>query len=426
MLVLVFNAGSSSQKSCLYDFDRERGRGLLTISNRGVGKSILENPLEPLWEADIDWTGSEEGGILTVESNNIEQEIKLENRETALEILLNTLIEGETKVIDSLDEIDVVGHRVVHGGAKYSQPVKIDADVKSAIADLIPLAPSHNPANLEGINTIEKILPKIPQIAVFDTAFHTTIPEPAKVYPIPYKYYEQGIQRYGFHGISHQYCAQRTAQILQQPLDSLKIVTCHLGNGCSLAAIKDGICIDTTMGFSPLEGLMMGTRCGSIDPQIIIYMMQEYGMDVEEINQVLNKESGLKGVSGVSNDLRAISKAMSNGNTQAQLAYDIYLHRLKKAIGAMVASLDGLNALVFTAGAGENQSLLREQTCGGLSYLGLQLDLAKNDADPVDTNISTKNSQVQILVIHTQEDWAIATAAKEVMSAEAIAVKSSK
>jgi acetate kinase len=406
MIVLVLNAGSSSQKSCLYSF----------------GESIPEDPLKPLWEADIDWTGSEQGGILTVESNNIEQEIKLEDRETALKVLLDTLIQGETKVINSLDEISVVGHRVVHGGAKYSQPAIIDPDVKNAIADLIPLAPSHNPVNLEGINTIEEKLPEVTQVAVFDTAFHTTIPEPAKVYPIPYKYYEQGIQRYGFHGISHQYCAQRTAKILQQPLNSLKIVTCHLGNGCSLAAIKDGICIDTTMGFSPLEGLMMGTRCGSIDPQILIYMMQEYGIDAAEINQILNQESGLKGVSGVSNDLRNIVEAINHGNARASLAYDIYLHRLKKAIGAMVASLNGLNALVFTAGAGENHKMLREKTCAGLSYLGLKINTAKNNANPVDINIAAVDSQVQILVIHTQEDWAIAklaagiaTAAKGIM-----------
>ena len=231
-----------------------------------------------------------------------------------------------------------------------------------------------------------------------------------------YKFYEQGIQRYGFHGISHQYCAHRTAQILQQPLESLKIVTCHLGNGCSLAAIEDGICIDTTMGFSPLEGLMMGTRCGSIDPQIPIYMIQEYGMDAEEISQILNQESGLQGVSGVSNDVRTIVEEMSNGNARAQLAYDIYLHRLIKAIGAMAASLNGLDVLVFTAGAGENQSMLREKTCAGLSYLGLQLDVAKNNADPVDENIAAENSQVQILVIHTQEVWAIATAASSIYS----------
>ncbi len=415
MIVLVLNAGSSSQKSCLYDFDRQRGRGFLAISNHGVAESIPEDPLKPLWEGDIDWQ-SEQKGILSVESNGIKQEIELSDRDTALKVLLNTLVEGETKVIDSLDKIDVVGHRVVHGGAKYSQPVMIDVDVKEAIADLIPLAPNHNPANLEGINTIEKMLPKIPQVAVFDTAFHTTIPEAAKVYPIPYKYYEQGIQRYGFHGISHQYCAHRTAQILQQPLESLKIVTCHLGNGCSLAAVKDGICIDTTMGFSPLEGLMMGTRCGSIDPQIPIYMMQKYSLSAAEISQILNKESGLKGVSGVSNDVRSIVKAMDDGNTQAQLAYDIYLYRLKKAIAAMVASLGGLDVLVFTAGVGENLNMLREKTCKSLAYLGLQLDTAKNDADPVDKNIATEESQVQILVIHTQEDWAIAIAAKKVMS----------
>ena len=396
MLVLVLNAGSSSQKSCLYD----------------LGESIPDTPPEPLWEADIDWV-SEGQGILTVESNGKKQEIELEDRDTALKTLLDTLVEGESKVIDSLDKIDLVGHRVVHGGAKYSQPTQINDDVKSAIADLIPLAPSHNPNNLEGINTIEEILPEVPQVAVFDTAFHSTMPEFAKVYPIPYKYYEQGIRRYGFHGTSHQYCAHRTAQILQQPLESLKIVTCHLGNGCSLAAIKDGICIDTTMGFSPLEGLMMGTRSGSIDPQILIYMMQEYGLDADEIDRLLNKESGLKGVSGISNDLRKIFKAIDEGNTQAQLAYEIYLHRLKKAIGAMVASLNGLDVLVFTAGVGEHQNTLREKTCAGLSYLGVKLDTDKNNAKPKDVNIATENSQVQILVIHTQEDWAIAKLAVE-------------
>ena len=396
MLVLVLNAGSSSQKSCLYS----------------LGKSLPDTPPKPLWEADIDWTVSKQGGILTVESNNIEQEIELKDRGTALKVLLDTLVQGETKVLDSLNQIDVVGHRVVHGGAKYSQPTVIDEEVKKAIADLIPLAPNHNPANLEGINTIEEILPEVPQVAVFDTAFHTTIPQPAKVYPIPYKFYDKGIQRYGFHGISHEYCAHRTAQILQKPLESLKIVICHLGNGCSLSAVKDGTCINTTMGFSPLEGLMMGTRCGSIDPQIPLYMMQEYGLDTARLSQILNKESGLKGVSGISGDMRAINKAIADGNTQAQLAFDIYIHRLKSEIGAMVASLDGLDVLVFTAGVGENANIVREKTCAGLTYLGLQLDLAKNSASSVDENIATDNSPVKVLVIHTQEDWAIALASR--------------
>ncbi len=398
MNILVLNAGSSSQKSCLY---------------------ILEEPFptasKPLWSAHLDWTVAQSGGILTVKSNGIKQKIEVQERDTALTVLLSTLVQGETKVLESLEEINLVGHRVVHGGAKYSQATPIDDEVKKAIADLIPLAPNHNPAHLEGINAIKEILPEVPvpQVAVFDTAFHTTLPEAAKVYPLPYEYYEKGIQRYGFHGISHEYCANRAAQILQKPLESLKIVTCHLGNGCSLAVIDNGICIDTTMGFSPLEGLMMGTRCGSIDPQIPLYMMQEYSLVFEEVSQILNQNSGLKGVSGISGDIRAISEAIAEGNKRASLALDIYLHRLKSSIGAMVASINGLDVLVFTAGVGENSAIIREQTCAGLSYLGLKLNLDKNNLDknnanPTDMNVAAVDSTVKVLVIHTQEDWAIA------------------
>ena len=396
MLVLVLNAGSSSQKSCLYKLE----------------DSIPDTPLKPLWEAHIDWTVAQEGGILKVESNQTEQEIEVTEKDTALKTLLDTLTTGETKVLNSLDEIDVVGHRVVHGGAKYSQATVIDAEVKQTITDLIPLAPSHNPAHLEGIEIVEEMLPEVTQVAVFDTAFHTQIPQAAKVYPLPYEWYKKGIQRYGFHGISHQYCSDRTARILQQPLESLKIITCHLGNGCSLAAIQNGICIDTTMGFSPLEGLMMGTRCGSIDPQIPLYMMQEYDLDANAVNKILNKESGLKGVSGISADLRTITEAIAENNERAQLALDIYVHRLKKAIGAMVASLDGLDVLVFTAGVGENSTTVREKTCAGLSYLGLQIDNEKNKNHPQDTDIATQDSAVKVLVIQTQEDWAIALKAR--------------
>ena len=392
MIVLVLNAGSSSEKSCLYN----------------LSEFSIDTPAKPLWKADIDWSIDSSGGVLTVSGNDRQKKVKLE-RHNALKVLLDTLIEGETKVLDSLDRIDVVGHRVVHGGTN-SQPRIIDGDVKQAIADLIPLAPSHNPANLEGIETIEKILPNIPQVAVFDTAFHSTISEPAKVYPLPYKYYDRGIQRYGFHGISHEYCAHRTAHILQQPLD-LKIINCHLGNGCSIAAIKDGVCIDTTMGFSPLEGLMMGSRSGSIDPQIIVYMMQEYGMGIEKIDRLLNKDSGLKGVSGISNDMRTVIEEIDKGNDRAQLALDIYIHSLVKAIGSMVASLNGLDVLVFTAGVGENNGIVRQKACAGLQYLGLELDTAKNNAAPKDENIATKNSQFPVLVMHTEEEWAIACSA---------------
>jgi acetate kinase len=348
--------------------------------------------------------------MLTVKSHGHEQKIEMTATENGLEVLLETLIQGESKVLNSLEDIDLVGHRVVHGGAKYSQATVITAEVKKAIADLIPLAPNHNPAHLAGIETIEALLPNVPQVAVFDTAFHTTIPEPAKVYPLPYEWYERGIQRYGFHGISHQYCAKRAAQILHKPLESLKLITCHLGNGCSLAAIKDGVCVDTTMGFSPLEGLMMGTRCGSIDPQIPLYLIQEYGLDVEAVNHLLNQESGLKGVSGISGDMREINQAIAAGNQRAALALNIYLHRLKSSIGAMVASLNGLDVLVFTGGVGENAAIVREKTCEGLTYLGLQLDLARNHHHPVDQNIARDNSPKAILVIHTQEDWAIALA----------------
>lgn len=400
MIVLVLNAGSSSQKSCLYRLDN----------------SIADKPPLPLWEAHLDWTVAQEGGILTVKSNGIKQQIEVESRDTALKVLLDTLIQGETKVLASLEDINIVGHRVVHGGAKYNRVTLITPEVKKAIADLIPLAPNHNPAHLAGINTIEEILPQIPQVAVFDTAFHATISQSVQVYPLPYKFYEQGIRRYGFHGISHQYCAQRAARILQQPLENLKIITCHLGNGCSLAAINHGVCLDTTMGFSPLEGLMMGTRCGSIDPQIPLYMMEKYGLSVEDLNRILNQESGLKGVSGISADMRDVLAAIEDGNTQAQLAFEVYIHRLRNSIGAMVASLNGLDVLVFTAGVGENSSIVREKACEGITYLGLQLDLTKNNAEPKDQNIATGNSTVAILVIQTQEDWAIARSAVDLVS----------
>lgn len=399
MLVLVLNAGSSSQKSCLYS----------------LGESIPDIPPEPLWDAHLDWTVAQSRGILTVKSNGIKRKIEVKEKTTSLQVLLDTLVIGETKVLDSLQDIDLVGHRVVHGGAKYSQPTVISAEVKSAIADLIPLAPNHNPAHLEGIETIEKLLPKVPQVAVFDTAFHRTIPEAAKVYPLPYEWYEKGIQRYGFHGTSHQYCGTRAAQILQQPPESLKIVTCHLGNGCSLAAIANGRCIDTTMGFSPLEGLMMGTRCGSIDPQILLYLMQQHNLFTDEINNILNKKSGLLGVSGISGDLRTILTAIAEGNDRAKLAFNIYIHRLRKSIAAMVASLNGLDVLVFTAGVGENSAIVRAQTCEGLTYLGLQLDTAKNNTNLIDENIASQDSAIKVLVISTQEDWAIALASKSIV-----------
>ncbi len=394
MKILVMNAGSSSQKSCLYELAKD---------------SLPQQPPKPVWEAHIDWTVAEGFAVGKVKANGVKLETKLANsdRRLILSKMLDTLTGGETKVIEQLSEIDIVGHRVVHGGTEYSQATMITPEVKDAIARFSPLAPAHNPANLEGIEAIEAILGDIPQVAVFDTAFHSQIPPKAAVYPLPYEWLDKGIRRYGFHGISHQYCAQRTAQLLGKPLESLKIITCHLGNGCSLAAIKNGKSIDTTMGFTPLEGLMMGSRSGSIDPGILIYLMREYDFNPDQLDKMLNKESGLKGVSGLSADMRAIIAA--GDNAQANLAFEMYIYRLRSLIGSMLASLGGLDVLVFTAGVGENAVLVREKVCEDWDFLRLQLDLEKNKSSPKDEDIATADSAVRILVVQTQEDWAIAT-----------------
>lgn len=396
MKVLVLNAGSSSQKSCLYELKED---------------ILPEQPQEPLWEAHLDWSVANDFGVLKVSAKERKIETKLESkkRNQAIACLLETLIQGETKVLNQLSEIDIVGHRVVHGGADYSQATLITPEVKAAIARLFPLAPSHNPANLEGIEAVEQVLGDVPQLVVFDTAFHSQMPLEAVVYPIPYEWFSQGIRRYGFHGISHQYCALRSAQLLGKSLESLRLITCHLGNGCSLAAIKGGVSIDTTMGFTPLEGLMMGSRSGSIDPAILIYLMRENHFNADQLDEMLNKSSGFKGISGISSDLRTIQEAISEGNQRAQLAFDIYIHRLRAAIGAMVATLSGLEALVFTAGVGENAASVRQKTCEGFEFLGLKLDLEKNSSSPVDLDIAAPDSKVRVLVVHTQEDWAIAS-----------------
>ena len=394
MKILVMNAGSSSQKSCLYELSKE---------------SLPTQPPEPVWEAHIDWTIAEGFAVGKIKANGIKLETKLEtsDRKLVLSKMLDTLTSGETKVIEQLSEIDMVGHRVVHGGTEYSQATLITPEVKNAIARFIPLAPSHNPANLEGIEIIEEILGDVPQVAVFDTAFHSQMPTKAAAYPIPYEWLDKGIRRYGFHGISHQYAAQRTAQLLDKPLESLKIITCHLGNGCSLAAIQNGKSIATTMGFTPLEGLMMGARSGSIDPGILIYLMREYDFTADRLDKMLNKESGLKGVSGLSADMRTILAAQDNA--QAKLAFEMYIERLRSQIGSMLASLGGLDVLVFTAGVGENAAIVREKACEGWEFLGLKLDLEKNQSSPKDIDIAAIDSAVRVLVIQAQEDWAIST-----------------
>ncbi len=395
MKILVLNAGSSSQKTCLYEI---------------TGDTLPQVAPQPLWEAKVDWShhqGKAEIEVKTATGEHLESEISASRLEVIAH-LLDTMCQGSTQVIEQLSEIDVVGHRVVHGGREYRESVMITESVKNAIAHLSTLAPAHNPANLEGIEATEKHLGNVPQIAVFDTAFHSHIPDAAAIYPGSYEWVEQGIRRYGFHGISHQYCAERTAQILGQDINSLRIITCHLGNGCSLAAIQNGRSIDTTMGFTPLDGLMMGNRSGAVDPGILIHLLRQENYTAEKLDNVLNKASGLSGISGVSGDMRQIRSAISQGNTRAQLAYDIYIHRLKSYIGAMVASLEGLDVLVFTAGVGENSQEVRSSVGDRLGFLGIKIDAEKNSQKPVDVDISTSGSKVRVLVIHTQEDWQIA------------------
>ncbi|MBZ8182299.1 acetate kinase [Oscillatoria salina] len=394
MKILVLNAGSSSQKSCLYELE----------------KKLPDSPLKPLWEAKIDWTKKSGFAVLKVENNrekSLEKELPGTEKEKAIAQMLDTLYQGETAVLSSLQEIDVVGHRVVHGGSRYRKATIVTPEVQATIKSLFPLAPEHNPINLEGIEAVEKVLPNVRQIVVFDTAFHAEIPLAAAVYPLPYEFFQQGIRRYGFHGISHQYCLQRTAQLLGKEAKYLSIITCHLGNGCSLAAIRDGVCVNTTMGYTPLEGLMMGSRSGSIDPGILIQLMRS-GYNAEKLNRLLNKESGLKGLSGISGDVRQVSEAVKNGDEQAKLAFDVYLHRLQFYLGAMLSSLGRLDALVFTGGVGENKPEVRQAGCEGLSFLGVKLDSEKNQTSPKDTDIATADSPVKVLVINTQEDWAIA------------------
>lgn len=397
MHILVLNAGSSTQKSCLYALD---------------GESLPSQPPEPLWEAAIDWSYQDGAALITVKTHHgasLKHQQASESRAADTQTLLNTLWQGETAVLESLAAIDGVGHRIVHGGEEYQSSTRVDEAVKEAIARLCAIAPIHNPAGLAGIEAIEQALgPEIPQVAVFDTAFHAQMPLEAALYPVPYAWSEQGIRRYGFHGISHQYCAQRAADLLERDLADLNLITCHLGSGCSLAAVQGGRSINTTMGLTPLEGLMMGTRSGTVDPGLLLHRLRQGDDTVESLDRALNKESGLLGISGVSSDLRQVTRAAEDGNERAQLAIAMYIHRLQVGIGAMLASLGGLDALVFTAGVGENSDLIRAKACEAFGFLGLQLDPAKNAARPVDADIAAAGSSVRVLVIHTQEDWAIA------------------
>ena len=393
MKILTLNSGSSSQKTCLYE----------------IGEALPADSPDCLWEGKIEWNGADAVAVIkNARGVRRQDRVKVSSRAEAVERLLSAVWSGKTQSLGSASEIDAVGHRVVHGGPRYEEPVLITPEVKSAIAAASEFAPLHTGAELEGMEIVQKLLGPIPQVAVFDTGFHRNMPPRAAVYPGPYEWFEDGIRRYGFHGINHQYCAARAAKLLRRDLASLKLVTCHLGAGCSLAAISEGRSIDTTMGFTPLEGLMMGSRSGSVDPGILTYLMRQRRLQAHEIDEMLNQKSGLLGISGISGDMREILTAMKQGQQRARLAFDIYAHRLQAGIGAMVAVLGGIDALVFTAGVGENSPEVRSAACGKLEFLGLKLDEAANTQVSADEDIAAQDSRVRILVVRAQEEWAIA------------------
>ena len=389
MKILVLNAGSSSQKSCLYE----------------VARDLPDSQPEPLWEAQAD-----EDGLKVSTSAGAKWQETLDARDsyTGVSHLLQTLWSGPTAVIQHPGDIDIVGHRVVHGGREYICSTRVTEKVKEVIHRLAPLAPAHNLAAFDGIEAVEHLFGLVPQIAVFDTAFHASLPDAAAVYPIPFKLTEEGIRRYGFHGISHEDAAHRTAKILKRDINELRLIICHLGNGCSLCAVQGGKSVDTTMGFTPLEGLMMGTRSGSVDPGILLYWMREKGLSADELDRMLNQESGLKGVSGLSGDLRNIDAAIAKGNARAQLAFDVYVHRLRSGVGAMLATLGGLDALVFTGGVGEHSPAIRAAVCGAFGFLGVSVARDKNESATFDGDIAAPESKVRVVIIEAQEDWAIA------------------
>ncbi len=392
--ILVLNAGSSSQKAALYR----------------LGDALPEEAPRPIWEANAEWSERSKVklAVRTSAGASLEHEYAASSRDELVAQLLPALWEGPTRVVAGPAEVTAVGHRVVHGGPKYGASAVVTPQVEDDIRAYAAFAPLHNPENLAGIEAVKRALPGVPQVAVFDTAFHAHLPEAAQVYPGPYAWYERGIRRYGFHGISHQYCAERAARILGRDLNALRLVTCHLGNGCSLAAIRGGQSVDTTMGFTPLDGLMMGSRSGSVDPGILTYLMREDGATADQIDDALNHRSGLLGVSGVSSDLREVLAARKKGDTRAALAFDVYVHRLRRLLGAMVAVLGGADAVVFAGGVGEHSPEVRAGACEALAFAGLRVDAERNAASPSDTVISTPDSRIAALIVATKEDWMIA------------------
>lgn len=389
MKILVINCGSSSLKYQVFNMEKEEVLAIGNVEKIGI-----------------------EGSFIKYENNkgfSLEKEYDIDGHSDAIKLVFSVLTDNENGVIKDVSEINAIGHRVVHAGEKYSKSVLITEDVKDALKECIELAPLHNPPNIIGIEACEKVMPNVKQVGVFDTAFHQSMPKEAYLYGLPYEYYQNhGIRRYGFHGTSHKYVAERAAKILGKPIDKLKIVTCHLGNGASIAAVKHGKSIDTSMGFTPLEGLIMGTRCGDIDPAIIPFIMEKENLSIEDVNNVMNKDSGVLGISGVSSDFRTIEEEADKGNERAQVALDAFAYRVRKYIGSYVAAMDGVDTIVFTAGIGENSSSMREMICSKLSYFGVDIDHELNQERGKEINISSDKASLSVLVIPTNEELMIA------------------
>ena len=401
MNVLVINAGSSSLKYQLLDpaTGDLLAKGL--CERIGIdGKFTYKPQVEGKTKLDA-------------------IDVAMPTHSEAIQTVLNALVDPDNGVIASMSEIDAVGHRVVHGGEAFASSVLITDEVMKAIEACNPLAPLHNPANIIGINACKAALgDKVPQVAVFDTAFHQTMPPVAYTYPIPYEYYENDkMRRYGFHGTSHRFVSARAAAMLGRDIKDLKIITCHLGNGSSVAAIKDGKCIDTTMGLTPLAGLPMGTRSGDMDAGVMEFIMKKHNLSIDEMMTILNKKSGVLGLSGVSSDFRDLENASKEGNTRAQLAIDVFVYDVKKYIGAYAAAMGGVDAVVFTAGVGENSASLRAEMVKGLEFMGIKMDLEKNDFRGEERDVSAPDAAVKVLVIPTNEELMIAMDTAEIVNA---------
>lgn len=389
MKVLVINAGSSSLKYQLLD----------TTTNDVMAKGLCER-------IGID-------GALT-HTGKTNEKVKLQTpmptHAEAIKAVIDSLVNPEYGAISSMDEIDAVGHRVVHGGETFTESVIISDKVMKAIEDCVPLAPLHNPANITGIRACQEVMGQdVPMVAVFDTAFHQTMPQSHYMYAIPYEYYTKyKIRRYGFHGTSHQYVSKQAAEMLGRPIEELRLITCHLGNGSSICAIKGGKSYDTSMGFTPLDGLPMGTRAGNLDPAIIEFLCKQEKMSVEEVTSILNKKSGMLGISGVSSDFRDLDEAVEKGNERAALAKEMFNLSVKKIIGSYIAEMGGVDAIIFTAGVGENDALVRAEVCEGMEYLGIKVDAEKNNCRGVQRDISADYARVRTLIIPTNEELVIA------------------